>query len=313
MRIAPSLLVSLVLGSFALPAGAEDAILRCDPGSIIKTVDGDKSLRNANVFGDHDCAIRLSAGAHTVSVAYQWSASDFMFNYYDHSPADIDVAIDAKPDRIYRIKIKMGDPWAAWVVDVTADEAGLPTHPSPKRADFKHLSKAERQVTLVMRIAPSDVVLAVRDGSTEGIWFRGGYGQSAYYSEDESEFAIRTANVGENISMLYAATGAKRWGTKDKYLSPACGETRVPVFENLPAGKVLYLGHYDFEVLPPALRMTFTQDGMAEAREYLRQHRPELADQLELASYRMVRLARPCPPGGTATLQNSTAVEQPSR
>ncbi len=74
----------------------------------------------------------------------------------------------------------------------------------------------------------------------------------------------------------------------------ACGDFPVRVYEDIPAGKVLYLGHVTVSKAPLGYVAAFSDDDLAEARAYIDAHHPELAGRLEAFPYREARTANVC-------------------
>ena len=65
------------------------------------------------------------------------------------------------------------------------------------------------------------------------------------------------------------------------------------MYEDLPGGKVLYLGDYHFEGSAGARRFTVTHDVEA-ARAFLRANHPDMLDKLVVADFRMLRTPELC-------------------
>jgi hypothetical protein len=73
----------------------------------------------------------------------------------------------------------------------------------------------------------------------------------------------------------------------------ACDDFRIRVYEDIPARKVLYLGHLVIEDVPGGFVGGY-RDDLAEARAYVDSHYPELAGRLEAAPFREALLPKFC-------------------
>jgi hypothetical protein len=73
----------------------------------------------------------------------------------------------------------------------------------------------------------------------------------------------------------------------------ACGDFPVRLYEDVPAGKVLYAGHIKLNRVPGGYTATFIDD-LDEARAYIDAKYPDLAGRLEPMAFREVRTPHVC-------------------
>ena len=141
-------------------------------------------------------------------------------------------------------------------------------------------------------LLPSEGAHGQTQGSTDGIWFRESYESARWYrgplirSASAKDFIVTSADSGENFILV---ASMRKFGAANP-----CNDYPVPLFENTPGGRVLYLGTIQLEPVDGAIRASLTQSDIEEAREWLRINQPDLADALEPAPYRMARVPQPC-------------------
>lgn len=309
MRIFTVAPVFALLSSIAVaqaPSTPSSAILRCDPGTVIKHIDsGSKSYYFAGEgSGFKECAIPLSPGAHKIEVCFSFSNTmDTAIHGRDVASGGIclqsrNLEVDAKPDRTYRIRFDLSPDWKAFVDDVTEAEAGILYEQPPERPKPKG-SKKERETILVLRATPENAMLGVQTGVIRGKWFDVGmFGALKLFN-----FSRKGVPAGYHIYRAYAGdtvaftSGQMMDGSVlEIHQFVACGDFLIRAHENLPAGKVLYLGHLTVRKAPQGLGhvAAYSDDDLAEARAYIDSHHPELAGRLEPAPYREVRTANVC-------------------
>lgn len=296
------LAASLECHAQAVPeAGADRALLRCDPGAQIRSIDGDSNRKVSNV-GLADCAIALTPGAHAVRATFSWSDSDWLSENTWSANGEREVSVDAAGGHIYRLKFDFtSESWAS-IVDVTREEAGLPSFPAADSATIRSLPKERRTTTVVARISPERSFLMKLRGATDGIWFRESSSSAVLHrqmlrSQPAGAYILSTADAGENFVLDVAMF--RKLGVWN-----ACGDDVLPVFENTPGGAVLYLGEFGMEPRKGGgLRVAMSQTELEQARDWLRMKRPNLADELQRASFRLVRIPRPCLGGPSHSLE----------
>ena len=275
--------------AFGQGAGATDAILRCDPATEIRKIDGDSKGAFSAGFGPsyRECAIPLSPGNHTLEVCFDTEGSAGYVYAETICTPNREVTIDAKPGRTYRLKLDFQGPWQAWVEDVTEAEAGLSYDEPPKRPKPAG-SKKDLETYLVLRTTPSHALLMLQKGAIVGKWLHGrvtGMPKLLNFSRKgvPDGYHVFRAYGGDTV-----AVGGGQMMTGEilhiRQLNP-CGDYPLRVYENLPPGKVLYIGHYTIEEAPGGYVGSYREDDLAEARAYIDAHHPELADRLEAVPF----------------------------
>jgi len=284
------LLASMAMGNHALSADSSGAILRCDPATVIKDIDGVwKSYYNAgHMSGFKECAIPLAPGNHKIEVCYDASvAMGSGLGLEAVCGSNRELTLDAVAGHTYRIKLELKRDWKAWIEDVTETEAGLSYEEPPKKPKPTG-PKKDRETILIMRATPTYALLGLQKGVIRGKWFTtgqlGGIAPDNFSRKGVPDgYHVYKAYAGETLAFTSAQmmTGAilKMRGT-----SP-CGDFPVRVYEDLPAGKVLYLGHLTFAEVPGGYTGVYS-DEFDEARAYVDAHYPELAGRLEAAPFR---------------------------
>jgi hypothetical protein len=306
MRIFTVALVLALLSSTAVAqeSSTPSAILRCDPGTVIKDIDGGwKSYYFAGEgSGFKECAIPLSRGPHRIEVCFSFStAGETIVGGQRVASGGLcmqsrKLEVDAQVGRTYRIRFDLSPDWKAFVDDVTEAEAGLSYEPPPERPKPKG-SKKERETILVLRATPENAVLGVQTGVIRGKWFDVGmFGALKLFNFSRKGvpdgYHLYRAYGGDTVAFT---SGQMMDGSVlEIHQFVACGDFRVRVHENLPAGRVLYLGHLAVRKAPLGYVASYSDDDIAEARAYIDSHHPELAGRLEVAPYREVRTTRVC-------------------
>jgi hypothetical protein len=298
-KVVVAMLVVFAPSSNALAqatGGSETVLLRCDPGSRIDGIDGDGRYVIAS-YGPtyNDCEIRLSAGKHVVKACYELTGPGAIPETFTCDQKR-DLEFDASPGNVYRLRLKITPSrvWNAWIEDVTAKESDVPASPVINKAR-KDLPKDQRKSTILVRASERDEPAFLK-GQVQHLWFRmkdlrqALSAPSKMRSEKDGYFTDKVSN-GDSLAIYYMfhQDGSAFSRTFDY----VC-DTELPVYEDLPGGKVLYLGDYRFERAPDGgRRFTVTHDVEA-ARNFLRANHPELVDKLVVADSRMLRTPEIC-------------------
>jgi hypothetical protein len=289
--------VALLLMSAALHAqDASDALLRCDPGSRIDGIDGDGRYVVASYSSAfNDCELRLPPGKHVVKACYEVSGGGSLST----GPVTVkcdqarELPFDAVAGKVYRLRLTFAQGWNAWIEDVTTTEAHVPA--SPQMNKSRHdLPSSQRKSLVLVRASERDEP-AFLTGDVQHLWFKTHSlrqalaGPSKMRTEKDGYFTDKVSN-GDNLGIYYMFhQEGSVWSRSFDYVC----DTEIPVYEDLPGGKVLYLGDYHFEGTAGARRFTVTHDVEA-ARNFLRANHPEMADKLVVADFRMLRTPELC-------------------
>jgi hypothetical protein len=270
---------------------AAGALLRCDPWTVIKSIDGRPSgVKALQGSAFTDCEIRLSAGAHQLKVCYearrheQTGTANVVHVY--RCDSDQQVGFVAVAGRIYRVKFNLAPEFSARIEDVTAAESDLPATPTANKS--RRLSKTERASTVLVRVVGSGMPVFM-PGTTQNLWFKANWKYQAFHGakgmqpELEGYFSAEFSN-GDTLAIRHVR--------KDGQYAFVC-DTEMPVYEDLPGGRVLYLGDYHLESYAEGIRFNVTHDEEA-ARKFLQTHHPDLAGKLESARFRVLRVPEPC-------------------
>lgn len=304
-----------------LQAPPPPASLRCDPGVDIAAIDGDTHRHALNV-GYSDCLLDLTPGDHSVDVCYNVEA---VFNpsttRYLVRPTCKSVRrleLTSESGRIYRAKIDLrdlidgADDWKAWIADVTPEEAGIPDKSPVANKSRRDVPGGERKSILLMQIDPPSMYVLKENGNASGIWFSAaGFGGNFFRSKDPDGWSTRGASMGDTFAITIAMQENPGSIFVRKTLSP-CTDYRVPVFEDVPGGRALYLGRFRYEPSPAGVKLKFSQDGIEDARRYVDAKIPEWSGRVEVASYRMLRSMSFCFFESPENLVNDDGVVPPS-
>ena len=287
-----------LVGINAASADSPDAILRCDPATEIRKIDGDARRAFSAGFGQtfRECAITLSPGTHKVEVCHDTEGSAGYIYAFTICDPNREVTIEAQPGHTYRLKLDFHSPWKAWVDDVTESEAAL-SYEEPPEKPKPTGSKKDRETYLILRATPEHAVLGLQKGVIRGKWFD----PSAFGVPKLLNFSRKGAPDGY---LVFKAHGGDTLAFVSGQMMDgsilaikqviSCGDFPVHVFENIPSGKVLYLGHYTIQDAPGGYVGSYRNDDLAEARAYIDSHRPELAGRLEAVSFHTARTANLC-------------------
>jgi hypothetical protein len=297
-----ALLTTTLAGCGAVfAADTQAATMRCDPATVIKKIDGDdKQWYNAG-HGQRfrECAIPLTPGPHTLEVCVDAGNTAWPVSLVAVCAENRRVTVDAQPGRIYRLRIALAlarDQWNASIEDVTEAEAGLPYTETAKKPRSRGANKGLETI-VVLRATPEYAFLGLQEGTAQGKWFQIGNAGTLKVINSKSH---RAPDDGYHIVRVFAGdTFAMTWArvtTGSAYTATGivpCGNFPVRVYEGIPGGKVLYLGHL---VLTKAADEYVGEyhDDLAEARAYIDAHRPDLAGRLETAPFRELRASNIC-------------------
>jgi hypothetical protein len=292
-----ALLVVVWAGANPVRAESAGAILRCDPATVIKKIDGDAHRGHWADYGAlfKECAIPLSPGIHELQVCYDASSGGGMSTLEVVCRQDRELTIDAQPGRTYRLKINMFGEWKAWIDDVTEAEAGL-SYDEPPQKPKPTGSKKDREAIIVMRATPEHAALGLQKGVIRGKWFDVG----RFGALKLTNFTTKGTPDGYHVFRAYggdtvAFTSAQMMNTSVFKLQQVvpCGSFPVRVYEDIAPGKVLYVGHVTIKGEPGSFTGAYS-DELAEARAYIDSHYPELTGRLEAAPFREALTANVC-------------------
>jgi len=271
----------------------EAAVLRTDPVVFVKAIDGDKSREIAALAALRDREASLSAGSHTLTVCFDNSGSfnNGAFVTYVTSTCDADreVTFEAQAGHVYRLKIALhAKDWKSWIEDVTDTEPRLFAQPAEPK------SKGGGKSLLLLRMVPGDISVSVGSGRVEHIWFVAGMWGNFMMSGDAADgFLSRKVSSGATVGIVdFNTPSTAMIPRKTEFL---CGDTRIPVLENVPGGGAFYLGEFTFRTTPNGPLIEVKHEGLEAARDYLKKSDPKLADKLQPANLQWKRLPSICP------------------
>ena len=277
------------------PGGSGEAMLRCDPGTRIDGIDGDGRYVVASLSATfNDCEILLPPGKHVVKACYELTGGGLSPEMIK-CDANRELTFDAVAGGVYRLGLRISPDrtWKAWIDDVTATEANVPPSPEVNKSR-KDLSKDQRKSMILVRSSERDEPAFLK-GDVLHLWFRMKDLRQALGSpskmrrEKDGYFTDKVSN-GDSLAIYYMFH--QEGSAFSRSFQYVC-DTELPVYEDLPGGKVLYLGDYQFESVMGGWQFKVTQD-IEAARNFLRANHPELVDKLVVADYRMLRTAEIC-------------------
>jgi len=297
--------VAFFLAASAVQAvhGQDAASVRLDPAVQVNAVDGDTSRAVLPLGPMSKRVLTLTAGTHVLDVCYDASSTSSAGTYVISTTIKCDVpkplSVDARPGRLYRLKLELGSPWKTWIEDVTEEESALPV------SQPKH--KGEGKSLLLLRIAPANGRVGLASGSIDQIWFIPGLmGAMPMKGDGKNGFISRKIAGGGTAGIIVS------WIPKNDSLlntdsASPCGDWKIPVVDDAPGDAALYLGELDFTVAPGGGQvLELKRDGLEAAREYVKTVEPKLADKIQLAPFQWKRVAFPCPPSANGVLRNAT-------
>jgi hypothetical protein len=194
---------------------------------------------------------------------------------------DQQVSFDAAASRIYRLRVRMGDNWRAWVDDVTDAEAVFWATERPRKP--KPANKADRKSTLILEVSPDHAIPRFYRGTILGPWFvpaqfelkakNTGIAKAA-----PDGFVVVEADAGDSLTITHIRLLVGSVFMPKQYF--ACDQYQSRVFEDIAGGKVLYLGHLKLDGNAYEQKTTWADD-IDAARQYVDAHFPKLAGKLE--------------------------------
>jgi len=287
----------LLMSSTIQAQDAPDALLRCDPGSRIDGIDGDGRYVVASYSGTfNDCELRLPAGKHVVKACYEVTGGGSLSTGPETVKCDQgrELSFDAVAGRVYRLRLTLARDWKAWIEDVTSSEGNVPASPQVNKSR-RNLPSDQRKSMVLVRSSERDEP-AFLTGDVQHLWFKAHTlrqalaGPSKMRNEKDGYFTDKVSN-GDSLGIYYMFhQEGSVWSRTFEYVC----DTELPVYEDLPGGKVVYLGDYHFEPAPGGgRRFTVTHDVDA-ARNFLRAKHPDLLDKLVVADFRMLRTPELC-------------------
>lgn len=283
--------------SHAQEPSAGHGTLRCDPGVVIKSIDGKEEIVKAgNDKTFVDCAIPLAPGFHELETCHEIHTGDLVAECKETSL----LQLTAKAGGAYRVRLAL-DPrvkegWRAFLEDVTESEAQY-TFAKPAKKPKPSGSKKGLETVLVLGATPQHAWLFLEKGQVFGKWFTYGSLFGPLRSKGQSTsgvpggYHIVKVTGGDTVAL----TGGRMMEGSifvAKGMHP-CGDFPLRVYEDLPAGKVLYLGHLNVKTGPFGYVGQYSDD-LEATRKFLAQREPELAQRLEPASFRLLSVADVC-------------------
>jgi len=289
-------LACIPLAGIAVTASAqqpEAALLRTDPVVHVKAIDGDTSRAIAALAALRDREATLPAGSHTFKVCFDNSSSfnNGAFVTYVQSTCDVDrdVVLDAQAGHVYRLKIALhAREWTTWFEDVTDTEPRSFAQPAEPK------SKGGGKSVILVRMVPGDISASIGSGRVEHIWFVAGMWGNFMMSGDPADgFLSRKVSSGSTVAVVdFNTPSTALIPRKTEFL---CGDTQIPVLENVPGGGAFYFGEFRFKSTAAGPLIEVTHEGLEAARDYLKKVEPKLADKLQHADLQWKRLPVVCP------------------
>ena len=271
----------------------EAAVLRTDPVVSVTAIDGDTSRAIPALAALREREATLTPGSHTLKVCFDNSSSfnNGAFVTYVQSTCDAEreIVLDAQAGHVYRLKIALrARDWKAWFEDVSDSEPKLFAQPAEPK------SKGGGKSVLLLRMVPGDVSVSVGSGRVEHIWFVAGMWGNFMMSGDAADgFLSRRVSSGSTVAIVdFNTPGTAMIPRKTEFL---CGDTRIPVLENVPGGGAYYLGEFKFKKTADGPLIEVSHEGLEAARDYLKKAEPKLADKLQPAAVQWKRLPTICP------------------
>jgi hypothetical protein len=277
------------------PAG--QATLRCDPGVVVKSIDGkddEHKAGNGQLFVE--CAIALTPGFHEIETCHEIRTGDLVAECKENSL----LQVNARAGGAYRVRLQLDskakEGWKSWLEDVTESESKY-TFEKPGKKPKPSGSKKDLETVVVLGATPEYAWLFLEKGQVFGKWFTYGSLFGPLRSKGQSTtgvpggYHIIKVTAGDTI----AITGGRMMNgsmfvAKGLHL---CEDFPLRVYEDLPAGKVLYLGHLNLQTAPLGYAGEYSDD-LEAARKYLDRQAPELAKRLTPASFRVLNVADVC-------------------
>jgi hypothetical protein len=294
-----SLFACLLLSQAGAPPArsqaSDAAVLRCDPYVIIYRIDGSPDGHGGTGGSSFkDCSIPLGPGTHTLEVCYDASSQSMTTQTLARCDKPKDISFETAAARTYRLRTSMGSNWRAWVDDVTDAEAGYWHVDRPRKP--RPANKAERKSTLILQISPQHVIPRFHRGRFLGPWFvparaelKGENTGIAKAAPDG--FVVVEADAGDSLTITNVRLLEGSVFMPKQYF--ACGDYQPRVFEDIPGGKVLYLGHLELDGNANEQRTSWADD-IETARQYVDAHFPKLAGKLEPTPFTTRRLPELC-------------------
>lgn len=272
---------------------SEAAVLRTDPIIFLKAIDGDTSREIPAFAALRDREATLTAGSHTLKLCFDNSSSfnNGAFVTYVQSTCDVDreIVVDAQAGHVYRLKIALhAKDWKSWIEDVTDTEPRLFAPPAEPK------NKGGGKSVILVRMTPGDISVSVGAGRIEHIWFVPGMWGNFMMSGDAADgFLSRKVSGGATVAIVdFNTPSTALIPRKTEYL---CGDTRIPVLDNVAGGGAYYLGEFSFKSTANGPLIEVTHEGLEAARDYLKKTEPKLADKLQHAALQWKRLPLICP------------------
>jgi len=268
------------------------ALLRCDPWTVIKAIDGRARKISALQGGAFtDCEIPLSAGRHLLKVCYEGrgltiSGTGNVTTIY-RCEQDQLVEFDAADAHVYRLRLSLESGFAPNIEDVTVTERDIPASPTANKSR-RGLSKDQRESMVLLRVSGGSEP-AILAGTVQHLWFKANRMGDAFSGPDKMRaeadgYFTGTVRNGDTVSLRHM---------ESEGLTAFVCDTEVPVYEDLPGGRVLYLGDYRLESGPAGRQFTVSRD-VDSARKFLQTYHSALVDKLVLADSRELRVPQPC-------------------
>jgi hypothetical protein len=288
--------IGVLLANLAITARAQEpepALLRTDPVVSVMSIDGDTARQIPAFAALRDREAALTPGSHTLEVCFDNSTSfnngAFVTYVQSQCDADREVVLDALAGHVYRLKIALhAREWKTWFEDVTDTEPRMFAQPAQPK------SKGGGKSVILLRMQPGDISASIGSGRIEHIWFVAGMWGNFMMSGDPADgFLSRKVSSGATVGIVDFHT--PKTALIPRKTEFVCGDTRIPVLENVPGGAAYYLGEFRFKTTAAGPIIEVTHDGLEAARDYLRRTDPKLSDKLQHATLQWKRLPAVCP------------------
>lgn len=158
---------------------------------------------------------------------------------------------------------------------------------------------ANDETIFMLGVAPENYRVSIFPGSIKGQYFvQSLLRPAAVYGSAKDGFLVGKARAGDVLGIKMVSVHASAGSLIGAQFAP-CGDAKTMVFQ-IPAGKVMYLGHVEYEFAGKTLNIKYSNN-MEAAQRYAAEHFPEVKTPVQPLNYQLLESgAVDCPSGATA-------------
>lgn len=148
----------------------------------------------------------------------------------------------------------------------------------------------------VLGVSPEGYRVMIFQGSLakDGSFSKSKWNNANFAGHPDEGFVVASASAGQILALTDVTVVKDKETLLGARFNPCEGKMALTFTPDPVGGKVLYLGRVHFDRDENGLRPSFSTDGLESAKQYMAQHYPKLAANLQEWKYEMRPISDSC-------------------